>query len=258
MSYIHVPFAPLGQVVQLGSRVYDSLLNTIVGGHLDFGAPLRPNEIARQLNVSTTPVREALGKLESHGIVNKLPNCGWFVREFTDQQILDLYEFRSDVESFTARLACERISNEELGWLRQHQAEGEAALASRDMDAYRIYNREFHAAILRAAKNSYLSAVIGQIAPQAEMLTARTIRIAGRPLRAFEEHTHIIEALAAHNGDSAAESMHTHILGQFEQLLHMRKEAEPAQKTSEPGNRRSTAARSAVQPNLIVKVACQS
>ena len=53
---------PLGQVVQLGSRVYDSLVTSIVSGQIDFGAPLRLNEIARMLEVSTTPVREALGR----------------------------------------------------------------------------------------------------------------------------------------------------------------------------------------------------
>ena len=247
MSDISGPFAPLGQVVQLGSRVYDSLLSTIVGGHLDFGAPLRPNEISRQLSVSTTPVREALGRLESSGLVVKLPNCGWFVREFTDQEILDLYEFRATMESFAVRLACERATKEEIDWLQQHQGKGEAALASRDMDAYRLYNREFHRAILQSARNSYLSAVIGQIAPQAEMLTARTIRIGGRPLRAFEEHTQILEALAAHDPDAAAEIMHTHILGQFEQLLHMRKEAAPDKEVSEERDgRRNTVAQPVV------------
>jgi DNA-binding GntR family transcriptional regulator len=213
---------PLGQVVQLGSRVYDSLVNSIVSGQIDFGAPLRLNEIARMLEVSTTPVREALGRLESRGLAVKIPNCGWFVRNFTEHEIRDMHEVRASIESLSVRLACERMTEEELEWLREHQRVGEAALLRKDYDAYLAYNREFHRAIMRSARNSYLVAVIDQLGPQSEMLTARSIKISGRIEQGFREHVRILECLNARDAVGAEKNMKLHILGALVEFLRFR------------------------------------
>src|ERR1019366_9664559 len=95
--------------LQLGARVYQALLNSIVSGQIGPGAPLRPETIAQQLEVSTTPVREAMHRLESDGLAIKLPYQGWFVRQHTRQEIRDLYELRVALESFSVELACQRI-----------------------------------------------------------------------------------------------------------------------------------------------------
>jgi DNA-binding GntR family transcriptional regulator len=195
------------------------LLNSIVSGGVEPGSALRPDAIARQLQVSTTPVREAMQRLENDGLAVKLPNRGWFVREYSDQQVRDLYEMRTALECFSVRLACGRITDEELAWLREHQTSGEAALAAGDMDAYRIYNRDLHAAIFRAARNSYLTSVMGQIRLQSEMLMAKTIRIIGRPLRAIEEHHRLIELVAARDAAQAERLMEVHIMSALEDIL---------------------------------------
>jgi DNA-binding GntR family transcriptional regulator len=210
---------PLRETPQLGTRVYQALLDSILGGEIELGAPLRPDVIARQLEVSTTPVREAMQRLESDGLSIKLPNRGWFVREFTPQQIRELYEFRASLECLGMRLACQRISAEDLEYLRELQVTGQAALDARDMDAYRGYNQNFHTAILTAARNSYLSTVMGQLRLQNELLMIKTMRIVGRPLRAIEEHARMIELLAARNENEAQELMSAHILGALEDLL---------------------------------------
>src|ERR1022692_4511127 len=67
------------ETLQLGARVYQALLNSIVSGQIGPGAPLRPEVIARQLEVSTTPVREAMHRIEGDGLAIKLPYQGWLV-----------------------------------------------------------------------------------------------------------------------------------------------------------------------------------
>ena len=213
------PLNPLRETPQLGTRVYQALLDSILGGQIELGAPLRPDAIARQLEVSTTPVREAMQRLESEGLSIKLPNRGWFVREFTHQQIRELYEFRASLECLGVRLACQRMTADDLEGLRELQTTGEAALAARDMDAYRVYNQNFHSAILGAARNSYLSTVMGQLRLQNELLMIKTMRIVGRPLRAIEEHARLVELLATRDEASAQELMSAHILGALEDLL---------------------------------------
>lgn len=212
-------FEPLPESPQLGTRVYLALLNSILSGRLEPGAPLRPDAIARQLEVSTTPVREAMQRLEADGVAIKMPYQGWFVREYTAEQVHELYELRAALECFSVRLACERITDAEVAWLDQHQAKGQAALAAGDMDAYRIYNRDLHDAIMRAGKNSYLSAMTGQLRLHSEILMTRTIRLSGRPVRAIEEHHRIIRLIAARNAAEAEQLMERHILSAYEDMV---------------------------------------
>lgn len=210
---------PLSETPQLGTRVYQALVNSIVSGQIEPGAPLRPDVISRQLEVSTTPVREAMHRLEGEGLAIKVPYQGWFVREYTEQQVRELYELRASLECFSVRLACRRITEEEMAWLRQHQTTGEAALEAGDMDAYRIYNRDLHAAIMQAARNSYLISMMGQLRSQSEMLMAKTIRIMGRPLRAIEEHHQLVGLIDRRDGKAAEQLMEHHILSALEDIL---------------------------------------
>jgi DNA-binding GntR family transcriptional regulator len=176
--------------------------------------------IAEQLEISVTPVREALHRLEGDGLVVKLPYHGWFVREFTEQEARELYALRATLECFAVKLACQHASEEELAALREHQAVGEEALRKNDMDAYRVYNRDLHAAIVEAARNSYLSTVMSQLALQSQMLMGRTIRLVGRPSRAIEEHHELIELIAARKEKEAVSLMERHILSALEDVVH--------------------------------------
>lgn len=209
---------PLSETL-LGARAYRALWTAIVSGHIEPGVQLRPDTIAEQLDISTTPVREALHRMEGDGLVMKLPYRGWFVREFTEQEVRELYEMRAALESFSVRLACERINEEELSSLREHQSVGEAALKTGDMEAYRIYNRDLHAAIMDAARNAYLSSAMGQLSLQSQVLVARTIRLVGRPSRAIEEHRELIDLIAARQDRAAQELMERHILSALEDIL---------------------------------------
>jgi DNA-binding GntR family transcriptional regulator len=212
---------PLALSLQLGARAYRALWSGIVGGSIDSGVQLRPDTIAEQLDISTTPVREALHRLESDGLIVKLPYKGWFVREFTEQEVRDLYEMRAALECFGVRLACKRITAAQLDWLREHQSTGEAALRDGDMDAYRIYNRDLHSAIVEAAGNAYLSSLMGQVDLQSQMLMAKTIRLAGRPSRAIEEHRDLIELIAARQEQAAQDLMELHILSASEDIVRL-------------------------------------
>jgi DNA-binding GntR family transcriptional regulator len=210
---------PLTETLQLGTRAYHALVNGIVGGQIEPGTQLRPDVIAEQLEISVTPVREALHRLEGDGLVVKLPYQGWFVREFTEQEVRELYALRAVLEGFGARLACQHASPAQLAELRAFQSIGEEALRQQDMDAYRLYNRDLHAAIIKAAGNSYLSTTMSQLGLQSQMLMARTIRLVGRPSRAIEEHQELVELIAKGSEAEAAGLMQRHILSALEDIV---------------------------------------
>jgi DNA-binding GntR family transcriptional regulator len=203
----------------LGARAYRALWNDIVQGRVEFGAQLRPDAIAEQLDISVTPVREALHRMERDGLIVKLPYRGWFVREFTEQEVRELYEMRAALESFSVDRACDRITAEELAWLRGHQAIGEAALRTGDMEAYRVYNRDLHAAITVAARNTYLTSAMGQLTLQSQVLMAKTIRLVGRPSRAIEEHRDLINLIAARKNAETKALIERHIMSALEDIL---------------------------------------
>ena len=210
---------PLTETLQLGTRAYRALASGIVGGQIEPGTQLRPDTIAEQLEISATPVREALHRLEADGLLVKLPYQGWFVREFTEQEVRQLYEMRAAMECFGVRLACQRMTSGELDWLREHQSVGQEALTQDDMEAYRVYNRDLHAAIIKAARNSYLSSMMSQLSLQTQMLMAQTIRLVGRPSRAIEEHHELIDLIANRQESSAERLMERHILSALEDII---------------------------------------
>ena len=224
---------PLTETLQLGTRAYKALASGIVDGQIEPGTQLRPDTLAEQLEISATPVREALHRLENDGLLVKLPYQGWFVREFTEPEVRQLYEIRAAMEAFAVRLACRRITAEELEWVREHQAVGKQALDQNDMDAYRLYNRDLHAAIIKAARNAYLSTTMGQLSLQSQMLMTRTIRLVGRPSRAIEEHQELIGLIADKQEDAAGLLMERHILSALEDIIRFAI-VEPAQMMRRP------------------------
>ncbi len=212
-------FERLSDSVQLGERAYQALLRNIVSGRIELGAQLPLDSIAEQFEISVTPVREALNRLERDGVVVKVPHRGWLVRGFTEQEVRDLYELRIGLERFTVRLACERITPPEIRWLEEHQLRGEADIVSGDMDAYWAYNRDLHGTILRAARNSELSALMGQLSMKVQMLTAATIRMAGRPSRAVREHRELIRLIAERRTAEAEDLIQRHLASALEDIL---------------------------------------
>ena len=108
------------------------------------------------------------------------------------------------------------------------------------MDEYRIYNRDLHAAIMRAARNQYLSAMMGQLRLQSEMLMAKTIRIIGRPVRAMEEHRRLIELIEKRDSKAAEQLMEYHILSALEDIIRVSAPGPQASiQTTSPASRRN-------------------
>lgn len=204
--------------VQRGDQVFASLLADITGGRYEPGAKLLIEDLAGSHGVSITPVRDALARLESHGIVVKVPYQGYFVRSFDDHEIQDLYEVRVGLESLAVALASARIGDEHLQRLREVQKGGEQALAVGDLAVYQACNHDFHATILEASGNHLLMRTMGSISLQMQIMIAQTIKVPGRPDRAIREHAALVERLAQGDAQGAEELMKRHVYGALEDL----------------------------------------
>lgn len=205
-----------------GNAAYDALLMEIREGRLSPGDRLRETDLATRFGVSRTPVREAIRQLEADGLVTHLPRVGASVRKLDYSEVMELYEMRSVLECTAARMAARVASDVEITELAAICEE--IARAGKGIEASRL-NRQFHRALLEAAKNRFL--IKSMLALQKAMLILGRTTLADeeRFESAISEHAAILDALRARDGDSAENAMRAHIsAGQRARIRALRAE----------------------------------
>lgn len=197
---------------KVGSRaesVYLRLLEAINEGSLRPGERLREVEIAGWLNVSRTPVREALHRLESEEIIVKSEH-GLIVPLMDDAQILQLYAMREVLEGAAAALAAQHASAVQIQLLGKI-IDDETAAEDADAQYHAFLNKQFHAAIYHAANNKYLLKSLKSLQDAIGRLQATTFSWPGRPKLAIREHRGILRAIAKRDAAAAESLARAHI-----------------------------------------------
>jgi DNA-binding GntR family transcriptional regulator len=195
----------------LREQIKDVILQRIVAGEYPAGARLVETRIAQELGVSQAPVREALRDLEQLGCIVHEPFRGCSVRAFSAEELLEAFPVRAALEALAARLAAERMTEDELLRLAEMlETMRDAARRGNAHDQSQA-NASFHATIVRAARNATLERQWSFLEPYSR--TYLTVSQPGLDLRALSErHVPILEALRARDGDAAAEAMHRHLM----------------------------------------------
>ena len=198
-------------------RVKDVILQRIVSGEYPPGSRLVETRIAPELGVSQAPVREALRDLEQLGCIVHEPFRGCSVRAFSADELLEAFPVRAALEALAARLAAERISENELLRLAELLETMRAAARRDDPHGQSQANASFHATIVRAARNATLERQWALLEPFSR--TFLTVSQPGLDLLALSErHIPILDALRARDPDAAAEAMHQHLMDAAELL----------------------------------------
>lgn len=201
----------------LREQIKDVILQRIVSHEYPPGARLVETRIAQELGVSQAPVREALRDLEQLGCVVHEPFRGCSVRAFSEQELLEAFPVRAALEALAARLAAERMTEDELLQLADLLETMRAAARRGDAHDQSRANASFHATIVRAARNTTLERQWSFLEPYSR--TYLTVSQPGLDLRALSErHVPILDALRARDGDAAAEAMHRHLMDAAELL----------------------------------------
>lgn len=148
-------------------RVYDSIRRRILEGFYEAGAHLVESELALELEASRTPVRGALQRLATEGLVDFAPNKGARVAQWSDEEIEQIFELRALLESHGAMKATPNISEEDIEELSELASHMESLVEEkppgRDYGKIALLNNEFHAVILRAAGSEKLSALLSSL-----------------------------------------------------------------------------------------------
>lgn len=179
----------------LRELVLDAIREAIISGTLKPRERLMEIQLAEELGVSRTPIREALRKLELEGFIVMVPRKGAYVADFSFKDIADVFEIRAALESLAAGLAAERITDEELENMERLLAEKAEAIVRDDMDKLIEVDTKFHEAIYQASRNKRLWAIINNLREQIQRCRTTSLAVPGRRKESLEEHRVIVEAI---------------------------------------------------------------
>jgi DNA-binding GntR family transcriptional regulator len=201
---------PLPRDATYSARTESLLRNMVLDGELAPGERLNEVALANTLGISRGPLREAVRRLASEGLLTLVSHRGAFVRTFSRDEIVELYEVRAALELHAVRLVCQRAGDEDIADLQTMLSETESRMSQ---DRNRAYPQEldFHLRLVLLAGNQAL--MDAALASHHQISLARSIS-AKQPLRAraaVVEHQELVEAMQARDVHTATDLMEEHI-----------------------------------------------
>ncbi len=202
--------APLENLT-LWQRVYDHLREEILAGGLEPGTELAEVALSEQLGVSRGPIREAIGRLASEGLVTVRPRRGAVVRSLSKEEFLELYQVREALEMMAVKLAVPRLGPEDVDAL-ERLIEAMASHAEREEVAeFFEANSQFHGGLFEASGNVKLQELYRQLLGQLGRYRIRSLTLRGNLQRSVAEHAAILRAAKRGDAVRAAHLMSEHI-----------------------------------------------
>jgi DNA-binding GntR family transcriptional regulator len=216
-----VAVAPLEDTSTFADRAYAALKSVILS--LDIyekpgDVRLDERQLASDLGISRTPVREAMAQLEREGFVRSVPRRGIYVVRKTKQDVIELITAWAALESMAARLITQNAADEEIATLRNMFAKFENGELHARLDEYSEVNIEFHQSIIRMSRNRVLIDLAENLFTHMRMIRRKTIGQEDRADRSIRDHLNIIQALEARATERAEDLVRNHALGLAEHV----------------------------------------
>lgn len=208
-------FRPLGEIV------YESLRDAIVNQVLKPGERLMETDLADEMGVSRTPVREAIRRLELENYVVMIPRKGAYVAGLSIKDINDVFEIRGALESLAAGLAAQRATDEDIKEMELNLEMETSHFETSDLIKTIEEDTKFHDLIFNASKNSRLLGMVKELREQVQRFRTTTLAVPGRMKFALDEHKAIVEAIANRDIEAAQKAASEHIQSAEAALLEV-------------------------------------
>lgn len=210
------PEAGAGTARQLDNRtlweqVRDQLREDILAGRLEPGAELSEVALAREFGTSRGPLREALGRLASEGLVTITPRRGAVVTQLSRQEFIDAYQVREALETLAVRLAVPLMSDAEIAHLRELCELMDRAAREQEVRVFFDTNNSFHEALVRGSRNRKLHEVHRMLVGQMVPYLPRSLELRGNLQQSVAEHQAILAAIEERDVERAAKLLAEHI-----------------------------------------------
>ncbi len=198
---------------------YTLILDSIERGDYNPGSRLVESELAERLGVSRTPVREALQRLETQGMLTR-DGRSLIVASLDHNQLAELYTVRSELEGLAARLAARHATEEEVRVLRA-MVDDDRKLLGGDPRALSRANKRFHKLIHLASHNRFLVQQLDLVHRAMALMATTSFAAEGRDEVALAEHDQIVRAIETGDGDAAFAALKSHISKAYETRLRV-------------------------------------
>ena len=216
----------INEYLPLRDVVFYTLRQAILKGELEPGERLMEMQLAEQLGVSRTPIREAIRKLELEGLVLMIPRRGAIVAKITEKDLKDVLEVRASLERLSTKLACERMEEETIEELREAQEAFKAALRGDDITLQAQKDVEFHDVIYKSTNNLRLIQMLNNLREQMYRYRMEYLKDGTSHQKLVEEHEAIIEALSRRDTEETTNIMVGHVYNQEQAVMRKIHEAE--------------------------------
>ena len=203
----------------LHEQVAHRLRQMLVENRISPGAKLNERQLSEILNVSRTPLREAIKMLAAEGLVELLPNRGAIAIQLSEADILNTFEVMAGLEAQSGELAAQRITDAELAEIKATHYEMLAAYTRRDLPAYYRLNAAIHTAINLAAKNPVLTQTYLQVNARLQALRFRSNQDGEKWGAAVKEHEQMIDALAAKDASAMRAVLMSHLVNKRDVVI---------------------------------------
>lgn len=208
----------MAQVKPGQADAYDLLLDAIDVGVFRPGSRLVESDLADRFGMSRTPVREALQRLETQGLLSR-DGRSLIVASLDHNQLAELYVVRAELEGLAAALAARHATPEEVRVLREMVEEDRDLIGN--PDALARANRRFHKQIHLASHNRYLVQQLDLVHRSMALLASTSLAVEGRSETALGEHEAIVAAIEKSDPDTARDALKNHISKAFETRLKL-------------------------------------
>ena len=200
-------------VRSIREAVYEQLKQAVLSGAFDDGERLVEHDLAERLSVSRTPVREALKRLESEGLLTALPRQGLVAKKYTNEEIREIYMIRIALESLAAEYAAMNATDEDIAELEVLADEMERVATDPQAadEAYFEAHRSFSEAFNRASRMPTLVRLIESLREQLSRFRRVSLRGKARRDAAQQEHRELLEAIRRKDPELAIERTRQHI-----------------------------------------------
>jgi DNA-binding GntR family transcriptional regulator len=203
----------------LSQKIYREIKKQITRGFIGPGEKVYANKIAKDLNVSRTPVREALQRLSSEGLVKITPNKAMVVAEVSVEDAKEVLQVRGVLEGLAASICAKKINEKEIQKFEKIVQKMNIAVKKGDLTNYCEVDDEFHELILKICGNKRIMKIRESLDNFIYRFRVKSLSVAGRLENSRIEHKNILESLKQHESEKAEILSKEHMNNTIENII---------------------------------------
>lgn len=208
----------------LHEEIANNLREMIMSGELREGDKIKENELCELMDISKTPLREALRVLSAEGLIRLIPNRGSYVTTPTLEEIKEMFDVMSVLEGVCARTAAEKMSNIDYEKLKKIHFQLEENFRLKEQKQYIRYNNEYHSFVQELAGNKTLNQIVNGLRQKILLYRFKSLNLSDRFEQSIQEHRDLLEAFRKRDAEKAELLMKSHMKKQSEALEKLAKQ----------------------------------